>query len=866
MRFRERMLHGLDEDIRDHLDRETQDNIARGMSPEKARRAALLKFGNVTRVKEDTREVWTTVWLEQLLQDVRYAVRILRKTPVFAGIAILTLALGIGSTSAVFSVVDRVLFRSLPYPQSEQLVSFGFATPFSANEFLDAIDFGDWKRDSTAFAEVTSVHPGGRDCELSEPNPVRLECQQVDSDFLPTLGIQPMIGRNFTREENEPNAAPVALLSFGLWRSRYGGDPRVVGRSISLNGKSTQIVGVLPASFEMPTLARADLLIPLQLELSSLRRDQPQPLLLAFARLKPALTIPQARASLEPLFEQSLKFVPPQFRREVTLRVRSLRDRQVHDAKAASWVLLASVIALLLLATTNVANLLLARAAACRRETAVRAALGATPARLVRQALTESVLLSLLGGLLGCWLAYGLLRTFIAIAPDGIPLLQKARIDLRVLLFTLGISLACGLLFGSTPAWQSPQPEMLSGKDAQTIKQGFLRQLLVTSQIAISLVLLTGASLLLRSLWNLQAVPLGMDVRNVVTADVALARYRYPQAALQQAFFEDLEARLRRIPGVSAFALNDFLPPTGRENAVAYSSLEIAGRSRPAEGTGNMIGYRAVTSGYFAALGIPILQGRAFGDQDLLAGQTSVILSRALARKLFADEDPVGQRIRFDASDPWHTVVGVAADVKNNGLEAQADPEFYITWNDRFRGAFDEAHVIIRTPVDPSTMTKWLRGEVASLDPKQPITVETMTQRVSKLEDGPRFDAILLSFFALTGVALAAIGIYGVVGFLVAQRTSEIGVRMALGATPNAILKLMLRDVVRWTAWGVLLGFAGCWFATRFLRSLLFQVPPHDSGVVAVVLAIIVFVTFLAGWMPASKAMRVDPMVALRHE
>ncbi len=862
---KQRTEERLREEIASHLALQIADNVRLGMNEAEARRQALLKFGAVENMKEEYRAVQRFIFLDSLLQDIRFAFRTFCKSPGFTLIAILTLALGIGSTSAVFSVVDRVLFRSLPYPQSNQLVSFGFATPFSANEFLDAIDFKDWKN-SRVFAEVTSVHPGGRDCELSESNPVRLECQQVDSNFLSTLGIRPMIGHDFTQEEDEPNAAPVALLSFGLWRSRYGSDPRIVGRSISLNGKATEIIGVLPASFEMPTLASADLLIPLQLNLSGLTRDRPQPLLLAFGRLRTGFTISQARAALEPLFAQSIKFVPAQFRREVTLRVRSLRDRQVHDAETASWVLFASVIALLLLAATNVANLLLARAAARRRETAIRAALGATPARLARQVLTESVLLSSLGGLLGCWLAYGLLRMFIAIAPDGLPLLQNARVDLRMLLFTLVISLACGLLFGLTPIWQSPQPEMLSGRDTQTVKRGPLRQLLVTSQIAISLILLTGAGLLLRSLWDLQAVPLGMDFRSVVTANITLPRYRYPQPAQQQVFFEQLEDRLSRIPGVTAFALSDFLPPSGRENAVTYANLQISGRSHPGAAISGMTGYRAVTLGYFAALGIPILHGRAFEKQDFSVGQNAVILNRALSQEMFGDENPVGQRMRFGPNDSWHLIVGVAADVKNNGLEAQTDPEFYITWDDSFRTVFDEAYVVIRTPLNPFVMGKWLRSGVASLDPKQLITVETMTHRVRELEDRPRFDAVLLSSFALTGLALAGIGIYGVIGFLVTQRRREIGVRMALGATPNAILKLIVGDVACWMGWGLLLGFAGSWFADEALRSLLFGVPPHDFEVAATVIGAIVLVSLAACYFPARRAMRVDPLIALRYE
>ena len=856
----------MNEELRFHIEQQTAANIATGITPEEARRQARWQLGAVEGLKEDCREQRRGFWLETLWADIRYSLRVLRKNPIFASIVILTLALGIGSTSAVFSVVDRILFRSLPYPQDDRLVSFGYIAPIEPREFLGAMDYLDWRKGDTVFAQTASMVPGATDCDLTEQNPVRMSCAQVESTFLPTFGIRPIFGRNFSRDEDKPHAPRVALISYGLWRSRYGGAPSIVGRSISLDGQPTRIIGVLPSNFEMPTLTRADLVVPEALDAAGLRRDGPQPILRAFARLKPGVTIAQAAAALEPLFEQSLGFVPPMFRNEVHVSVRSLRDRQVHDAKLASWVLLAAVFAVLLLACTNVASLLLARAAIRRREIAVRAALGASPARLVRQALTESLVLGLVGGAIGCFVSYALLRLFISIAPQGIPRIEQSRIDFRVLLFTLGIALVSGLLFGLAPAWRLPEPEILSGKETQPISRSLLRQFLVTAQIAVSLVLLTGAGLLLRSLWNVENVPLGMDVQKVVTAQVTLPQYRYPQKPQQEAFFTQLETRLGRIPGVEAIALSDSLPPLDRQANTIYSNIEVAGRPREAQGTGGMVAFEWVTRSYFSALGIPIVEGRAFRDSDLLPGENAVILSDALARRLFPNDDAVGKSMRFGLNGPWRVIVGVVTDVKNNGLEMRPDPQFYLPWKNDPDEFFERAHVIIRTPVDADTMAKWMRSEVASVDPAQPVTIETMKQRVSKLADRPRFNAVLLSLFALMGICLAAIGMYGVVGFLVAQRTREIGVRMALGANPRDVLKLVLGHVARWTAVGALVGLTASWFVTRLLRSLLFQIGAHDPWLFGLAVAALVAVAFLAAWIPARRAMRVDPMVALRYE
>jgi predicted permease len=867
--FHKRQLDGdLDAELQAHLELLTEENIRRGMTPADARYAARREFGGLEQAKELHRDQRSIPFFDALLQDLRFAFRALGKRPGFALVAILTLALGIGATTAVFSVVDRILFRSLPYPLDERLVSFGDTAPFEANEFVLGPDYVDWKKAQTPFESVTSFVPGGADCDLTERNPVRLKCALVESTFLPTFGVQPFLGRNFTSDEDRPNAPRVALVSYGLWRSRFASDPNLPGRTISVDGKPTVVVGVLPPQFEMPNLGHDDILVPAALDASTDRGPNArQQILRAFARLKPGITIKQAAAAMEPLFQQSLNYVPPQFRHEVSFRVRSLRDRQIQDSRVASWVLLGAVLAVLLVACTNVANLLLARATSRMRELAVRTALGATRARLARQALTESLLLGVLGGLAGCWFAQFLLRLFVSIAPEGIPRLEQATIDVRVLLFALGVSLVSGILFGLASALRRPLPELLTGKEIHSTSRGRLRQVLVTMQIAVSLPLLAGAGLLLRSLWKLETVSLGMDARRVITAGLDLAQYRYPDSAKQLAFFSQLETRLKQMPGVTALGLSDTLPPSGGMQATFLSTIDIPGHAKFSAGTGGMIGYRYITPAYFPALGISILHGRSFREEDRSPAEKPVILSEALAKKLFSNgEDPLGKSFRFGSQNEWRTIVGIAGEVKNNGLAMPADPEFYIPWKNEAGGYFRSAHLIVQSAINPEAVARWIRSETAAIDPTVPVTIEGMTTRVGKLAQRPRFTAVLLSLFACMGVLLAGIGIYGVVGFLVAQQTREIGIRMALGATPRNVLTMVLLNVMRWTVAGAALGFLGAWLGARFLESLLFEVRAHDPFLLGLSLFVLLAVAFFAAWIPARRAMCVDPMVALRYE
>ncbi len=859
----------VSEEIGVHLEMRAELNRQAGMSPETAAAEARRQFGNATLIGEEMRSIHINTFFESLGQDLRYALRGFLRNPIFTLAAVLAAALGIGSSTAVFSVVDRILFRSLPYPNDDRLVSLGMIAPLDANEFVLPNAYFDWRRHQTAFESITSFTAGVADCDLTEANPQRLGCARVENNFLSTFGIPPILGRNFTPEEDRPHSSKVALMSYGLWQSRFGRDPNIVGKTVLLDGQPVSIVGVLPASFEMPTLVNADLLVPQALNEAT---EQNGRLLRLFARLKSGVTLTQARDSMQPLFQQSLRFVPPQFRKEVRLEIRSLRNRQIQDARAASWVLLASVIAVLLIACANIANLLLARSTSRQRELAVRAALGASRGRLVRQTLTETMLIGLIGGLFGCALAWTLLRVFTELAPDGIPRLNEASLDGRVLLFACLGSLICGLLLGLAPAAKNLRVESLTGSRATGPRRMFLREILVAAQIAVSLVLLTGAGMLLRSLWKLQSVPLGLQTEHIVTVEFTLGRQRYSQDVRQLQFFNDLETRLQQMPGATSFAISDSLPPMGGARGRLLASLQVEGQPPFHEGTGGMVTWRYVTAGYFKTLGIPIVRGRVFQEEDRAPAEHAAVLSESLARRLFPIGDAVGKRIKTEA---WNTVIGVAADVRNLGPWRAADPEYYVlrkrTPDEVFRNqeppyGWRDGKVAIRTLVNSQAMADWIKREFAAIDPALPIKLGSMHQRVSGMMQRPRFNALLLSLFAGMGVLLAAVGLYGVMAFLVGQRTQEIGVRMALGATPGRITRLVLSRAALWTLSGAAAGAIGSVFAARALRTMLFEVPQQDPWTYGVALPALLTIALAAAWIPSRRAARVDPMAALRQD
>ena len=577
-------------------------------------------------------------------------------------------------------------------------------------------------------------------------------------------------------------------------------------RTISLNGKTARILGVLPRDFEFPTLARTSILVPEALDESIVQRNQLGTVVRVFGRMKPGISVDQAKAELEPLFRAFVESAPPPFRKVLRLEVRSIRDLQVHDSRRAAWLLLASALAVLLIACANAMNIHLARSVGRRHELAIRSALGADRVRLFRQRFTESVLLALMAGAAGTGLAWFIVRVFVVLAPAGIPRLSDATVDGRVLLFAIIVSLASGIVFGTVPALEKPTRQMLVVTATAGVERARLRQMLLAAQVWMAVVLLSSALLFVRSLRNLETEPLGMNTENIVTAQITLGQQKYSGARERLAFFEELERKLKELPGTSSVALSDSLPPSATARTVPLVALQAEGRPPlgPEQGIGGVVGWRAVTPDYFSVLGIPLLCGRSFEDADRKPGSYAVILNEALAQRLFLGE-------------------------------AQAEAE-------------------------------QLRNTVKTLDPTLPVDADTLRQSVAKLAERPRFSAALLSLFAIVGLLVTALGIYGVVSLLVSQRTQEIGIRMALGATPMSVIRMMVGQASLWIGFGAAAGIIGSLAAARWIGSLLFDIPANDPATLAEAAALLLVVALLGAWVPARRAAKIDPMVALRYE
>jgi putative ABC transport system permease protein len=863
-------LSELDEELQFHLEQAIAKNVAAGMTAEDARRRALIEFGGVERAREQCHERRPGWWMGTVAQDVRYAMRGFRRNTVFTLTVIATLAVGIGATTAVFSVVDRILFRSLPYAHDDRLVSVGTVHSLEKQEFMMGGFFFDWRDNQKPFEAMaiqgTMPHP----CDLIENNPAELDCLSFDAEFLPLLGVSPVLGRNFLPEEDRPNGPRVILISYGLWQGHYNRDPGILGRLIDIDGGPARVVGVLPSDFQFPTLQSADVIFPTALN----RADQKtanggygNPMR-TFARLKPGVSIAQAKAEMEPLFVHTRDtFIPPEIRKDFHLSIRSLRDRETEDVKLTAWMLLGSVLAVLLIACANVASLMMARGETRERELAMRSALGATRARLTRQTLTEAALLSIAGAAAGTALAVGLLRIFVHLAPTGIPFLKRANVDFRIAFFTVLVSLGCGALFGLLPAFQTPRLTALAARASKCRNRTLLRRGLVVGQIAISMVLLSGSALLLRSFKNMEEQRLGMQTGGVLTARIALPRFRYDTGQKQMDFYLQAEAAIRRLPGIRAVAISDSVPPGGWQGGSRWSDMAVDGKPNPEPGTGGSVATRSVTPDYFPSLNIPIIRGRNFTEEDRRSKQSLIIISRLMATRLFPGEDPIGRRVHSIHSDEWSTVIGVAENVKNGGLVEPDEPEIYGLRHssaDKWDGR--APLMIIASVVSTEAVAPWVRSQIAQLDPTVPVATEPLNEQVSKLADRPRFETALLGFFAFCGLLMAVIGLYGVISFLATQRTQEIGVRIALGATRADVLKLICGEGLRLIVLGGSVGLAAALATAQFLKSLLFHLGPHDPATYAVVVLLLALVALAATLIPARTAMKIEPVAALRYE
>jgi len=857
-------------ELESHLALHTEDGVRAGLSEEEARRQALIRLGGVEQTRQAYRERRTLPWLESLQRDVRYALRGFRRNPVFTLTVVITLALGIGATTAVFSVVDRILFRALPYAHDDRLVSVGLVHSLERQEFALGGFFFDWRDNQKPFEAMATQGTMPHACDLVENNPAQLDCLSFDSEFLPLLGISPALGRNFSREEDRPNGPRVAIISYGLWKGHYNLDPGIIGRLIDVDGSPTRVVGVLPRDFQFPTLESADVIFPMALDWAAQATANGgfgTPMRV-FARLKPGVSITQAKEEMEPLFAHTLDtVVPPVLRKDMHLGIRSLRDRETQDMQLIAWILLGSVLAVLLIACANVASLMMVRGEARERELAVRSALGASRARLIRQALTEATLLSLAGAAVGLALAAGLLRVFLDLAPTGIPFLERAGLDFRIALFTILLSLVCGALFGLLPALQTPRVVALAARVAKSRKRTVLRRVLVVGQIAVSMVLLSGSALLLKSFRNIEEQRLGMQTGGVFTVQIPLPGFRYNTGQKQMDFYLQAEAALRRLPGIRAVAISDSVPPGGWQGDFRYSDLAVSGKPHPAPGTGGQVDTRSVTPDYFKALNIPVVRGRNFTEEDRHSSESLVIVSRLLADSMFPGEDPIGKRIQAGRDVRWHTVVGVAENVKNGGLVEPDNPEMYFLrssiadyWGGR------APLLIVDSDLSPKATVPWVRSQIGQLDPTVPVTTEPLNDQVRKLADRPRFEMALLGFFAFCGLLMAMVGLYGVISFLATQRTQEIGVRMALGATRVDILRLIAGEGVRLIVLGAVLGLGAALAAAQLLKSLLFDVGTHDPASFIAVTLLLALVALVATLIPARAAMQTDPMKALRTE
>jgi putative ABC transport system permease protein len=868
---RDRMLEDLDREIRDHIERETQDNVERGMNPEGARRAALCKFGNVTLVKEDAREVWRFSWLEQLWQDVRFGLRMLRKSPGFTAIAVGTLALAIGANTAIFSVVYAVLLRPLPYPNPGQLVTlFEDKLQEGVNGTgCSYPDFEQWRAQNQVFSGVAGAT--GHSLTLTgrgEPDDVTTEV--VTSDFFSLLGVKPLLGRTFEPEDGKRGAAPVVILSENFWRSRFGADPKVLGTSITLEKRPFTVVGVMPASFRPPPFVEGRATwIPLVQDpmFGPWMPRRGGHWLRVVARLKPGVSTAQAQAEMDTIAARLAKDSSDDS--GWTIRLIPLEEFTVGDVRTALLVLLAAVGVVLLIACVNIANLLLTRATSRAREMGIRVALGAGRKRIVRQLLTESVVLGLFGGVLGVGLAWWGVHACRILLPSDLPRVHEIRIDGWVLGFALLLSVGASLVFGVAPALFAAERDVhasLKEGGSQAGKGGVrkrMRNLLAVAEIALATVLLVAAGLLIRSFLTLTSVNPGFDANHVLRADVSLPQFEYSKPQQWGAFSKSLMARIHTEPGMQDSAM---VVPVPLASGFVNLAFEIEGSSPLPAGVSRTADFVSVSPGYFHVMRIPLLRGRIFNEQDAASAPRVTLISEALAHIYFPNQDPIGKRMifGFPSGATPREIIGIVGDVRDSALDQEPGPMMYVPFA---QAPIWGGEVVVRTALDPSIAANTIRQDVRSIDPDLPVTdVELMTTALSESVAQPRFGTVLLTLFGVLAVILAAAGIFGVISYWVASRTREIGIRMALGATPQIVLRLILSESARVLLLGLALGIAGALAIGRFLSTLLFGVRPADPLTYGAVAALLTFVALAASYVPVRRAMRVDPLVALKYE
>ncbi|HEY3381435.1 MAG TPA: ABC transporter permease [Vicinamibacterales bacterium] len=860
----------FDQEVEAHIGLLAERFVREGMTPDEGRHAAVRQFGNVTFLKETRAELRSFAPLQALGQDLRYGARLLRRSPGWTVVAVMTLAIGIAANATIFSLVQAVLLEPLPYPDSDRLVvpCTVFKRLGTDRGSVAYADIMDWRAERGLLDIVAAYNPSRADItEGAEPE--RVPALRADDVYFRVMGMTPLLGRFFTPEENLPNGPRVMILSHKLWTRRFGADPGVIGRLVEIFGVPTTVVGVARPDGIWP--ADAELVRPLgtggQPDADMLRRDNH--VYRALARLKPGVTIEQAQAKLTVVAAVIAKRETN--RAETSWKLHSMDSYIVGpSARRTLWVLLGAALLVLLIACVNVANLLLARGIAREREIAVRAALGAGRRRIAVQFLAESALLSATGGVAGVVLAYWGLRALILAAPRDIPGIEQAHVDARVLVFSVGLCLATTVLAGLAPALRAARISPArsfheAGRTVSgTLRGGRLRSVLVVCELALAIVLLTGAALLVRSVGRITTIDPGVSPEDVLTVEITLPTARYANDPQIADAFDRITAAVRRVPGVVTASAASSLPIGGGGFYLGRVFLE-EGQPAPPASTDTEAAWSVVQPGYFGAMKIPILEGRAFTSHDAATSAPVIIVSQAMARKMFPNRSPIGQRIRsWRDENLYREIVGVAGDVRYYSLAGDVPHNVYVPHT---QNSWNGLSLVIRTRVDPLSALASVRSAVWSVDKKLALAnVQTMQQIMDKDMAEPRLSMFLLVLFGLTALALSAIGVYGIVAYAVTERTREIGIRMALGAARLQVVAMLVWRALRLAAAGLLFGLAAALALTRTIESLLFEVKATDPAAFGAAAMLLVGIAVTAACIPAYRASRVDPVATLRSE
>ncbi len=864
---RRRIEREMDEEFQSHLAMRTADLERQGVATPEAERQARIEFGGYQNYKEECRETMGTRLLQELWQDLRYGLRQLRRNPGFTTVAVLTLALGIGANTAIFSVADAVVLHPLPYSDSGRLVWIAEMDPDFNLPLVIAPVYTAWEKHAQALDRIAICSPFVSFNLTGRGLPERIQGAYVSASFFATLNVGPSLGRGFTAEEDHPHGPKAAVLTHSFWQQYFGSDRRVLGQTVTLDGKPYNVVGVMPASFRFPGDPKVQMLLPAALqEADSTGHWDSRKMLGVIGRLKAGASLAVASDELNTLLKNNER----PYERGTELTVVPLARFLAGNLRLVTLVLLGVVGLVLLIACANVAHLTLARASARTREMALRAALGAGRWRLVRQLLVESVTLAMAGGAAGLLLANWGIKILTRLIPltfgAGILSMTQPHIDGRVLLFVFGVSIVTGALFGLAPAISATRSDFVEGLKESPQRpnfggsRGWLRESLCITEVSLALVLLIGAGLLMESFQRLVAVNPGFTPEDVVTMKISLPTSRYRTAQQRGEFFSEILRHVESLPGVRSAGLSDSLPLTPYATFMAPTHL----LPRGTESHLRMIQIRAntVSPGYFYTLGIPVLKGRTFTNHDNAQSESVIVVNEALARRLWPGDNPVGKS--FKPFFSLFTVVGVVGNVRHQGLGRKVDYEIYTPY---LQGNATFMQLAVRTAGEEAGIASAIGKQVRSVDPDQPIyDVSSLKHRLSESLAPRRFNMELLGIFAFIALALAVVGIYGVMAFSVTRRTHEIGIRMALGAEKRDVLKMVIGQGLKLALVGVAIGIAGALALTRFLSTLLYGVKPTDPLTFIAVSLILIAVALLACYIPARRAAKVDPMVALRYE